>query len=122
MKRLMTRLLLGLTAGTAGAGDLNPPPGSVAPTMKPLSQVEPRRPINATNAPGDGEALFSINGPGSYYLSGDLVGTAGKTGIRIAADGVTLDLMGFTVFGPPGALNGIASDESFSNVEIANGS
>ncbi|MCH8150310.1 MAG: hypothetical protein IH987_20420, partial [Planctomycetes bacterium] len=48
-----------LVAATVGgiiwvsAGNLNPPSGPVTPTMKTLTEVEPRIAINATNTPGD---------------------------------------------------------------------
>jgi parallel beta-helix repeat protein len=91
------------------AGDLNPPPGPVAPTMKPLTDLEPRIAINATNTPGDADSLFRIAQPGSYYLTGNITGVSGKMGIEIAAGGVTIDLMGFELAGVPGSLDGIAT-------------
>ena len=61
---------------------------------------------------------FTISTPGSYYLVSNLTATTG--GIDITADNVTLDLMGFTLFG-----NGVNDDginlESRSNVTIKNG-
>jgi len=61
---------------------------------------------------------FPISSPGSYYLVSNL--TAGSGGIDITADNVTLDLMGFTLFG-----NGIGDYGIFlhnrSNVTIRNG-
>ncbi|HYD01608.1 MAG TPA: hypothetical protein VEB22_10315, partial [Phycisphaerales bacterium] len=56
------------TAGAAvgfGAGPLNPPVGPVAPTAKPIAEVEPRTAINAANTPGDADSLFRITQPGS---------------------------------------------------------
>lgn len=94
---------------SVSAGDLAPPVGPVAPTMKTLQQVEPRIPINSTNTPGDAGSLFKITQPGSYYLTGNITGEAGKHGIEIAAIGVTIDLMGFVLLGVPGSLNGIHS-------------
>src|SRR5678815_1587099 len=78
------------------------PPGAPAPTMKTLDQVEPRVAINATNTPGDDDSLFKITQPGSYYLTGNITGVAGKHGIEIAASGVTLDLNGFDLVGVAG--------------------
>ena len=95
--------------GGALAGPLNPPLGPIAPTAKPLNEVEPRTAISATNTPGDATTLFKITQPGSYYLTGNIGGVVGKHGIQIAASNVTLDLSGFTVAGVPGSLNGISS-------------
>ncbi|MCP9874366.1 right-handed parallel beta-helix repeat-containing protein [Synechococcus sp. Cruz CV-v-12] len=78
------------------AGPLTPPVGPVAPTAKPLSEVEPRIAINATNTPGDLNSQYRINSPGSYYFTGDQAGVLSKWGIFIAADDVTIDLNGFT--------------------------
>lgn len=60
------------------------PPGAPAPTMKTLSQVEPRTPI--TNLP------MTISSRGSYYLTTNVTGT-----LTISSDDVTVDLMGFTI-------------------------
>lgn len=62
------------------------PPG---PMMITLAQVEPRIPI--TNLP------IRIERPGSYYLVSNLVSSA--SGIVVATNGVTLDLMGFSIVG-----------------------
>lgn len=104
------------------AGDLNPPPGAISATMKPLSQVEPRSAINAANTPGDANSTFRIAYPGSYYLCADLVGSTGKHGIEIASNDVTIDLNGFTVAGVPGSLSGISGDLERHRVRIHNGS
>jgi parallel beta-helix repeat protein len=91
----------------AFAGPPEPPAGPIAPTMKPLDQVEPRTTINATNTPGDADSVFRITQPGSYYLAANLSGESGKAGIEIAASNVTIDLMGFTLQGVPGSLDGV---------------
>ena len=82
------------------AGPIIPPAGPVAPTPGP----EPRVAINLTNTPGDADSLFRITQPGSYYLTGNVAGVAGKHGIEVAATRVTIDLMGFELVG-----NGAAS-------------
>jgi hypothetical protein len=65
------------------------PPGAPAPTMKTLTQIEPRTPISSLP--------FTISVPGSYYLTTNLT-TAVSNAIVIATNGVTLDLGGFTIF------------------------
>ena len=85
-----------VAAGTiprAGAQGPLAPPGAPAPTMKTLAQVEPR--IAITNAP------FTINRPGSYYLTTNLTSTG--HGIEIITNGVVLDLMGFSLTGDGGS-------------------
>lgn len=121
-----TRLMAGLLviAGVAwlSAGDLNPPAGPVAPTMKPLDVVEPRIAINATNTPGDADSIYKITQPGSYYLTGNIAGVSAKMGIEIAASGVTLDLMGFELAGVVGSLQGIrATVANTQSIAIRNG-
>lgn len=85
-------LVAGMAASSLRAGDLNPPAGPVAPTMKALDVVEPRTPVST--------APFVITEPGSYYLTGNLAPAAGPA-IEINAPGVTLDLAGFTIEGAP---------------------
>jgi hypothetical protein len=101
-----------------GQGSLTPtaPP---APTMLTLSQIEPRIPVDATHAPGNGSAEFVIASSGSYYLTTNIVGVSGKDGIDIDANNVTLDLNGFSVVGVNGSLTGISTAEA--NVVIRNG-
>src|SRR5579883_474024 len=70
------------------------PPGAPAPTMKTLSQIEPRTPISSLP--------FTIYIPGSYYLTTNLTGVSNSDGITISTGNVTLDLNGFTLQGVPG--------------------
>jgi len=103
-------------ATLAIAGDLMPPPGPIGPTMKRLSDIEPRTPISSLP--------FAITQPGSYYLTGNLTGVTGQNGITLAASDVTIDLMGFALYGVPGSLDGIATTMlpiSVENVTIRNG-
>lgn len=79
------------------AGPMTPPPGAPKATMKTLAEVEPRVAINATNTPGDADSVYRITQPGSYYLTGDLTGAPGKYTIQVEADGVTIDLNGYTM-------------------------
>jgi parallel beta-helix repeat protein len=111
-------------AAILAVGDLNPPAGAVAATGKRLTEVEPRTPISATTTPGDADSLFKINQPGSYYLTGNVTGVAGKHGIEIASRGVTLDLGGFEMSGAAGlaSLDGIAASGSgLESISILNG-
>ncbi len=112
----------GLAAGAvlsrgASAGPLNPPSGPVSSTPGP----EPRTVINSTNTPGDGSNTFVISQPGSYYLDRNLVGQSGRNGIFINANDVSIDLMGFTLQGVPGSVDGITSPTTIRNPSIRNG-
>ena len=78
--------LLTITANSQG---VLTPPGAPAPMMKTLQQIEPRTPISSLP--------YTISAPGSYYLTGPLNST--NTGITVAANDVTIDLMGFTISG-----------------------
>ncbi|MCC6425833.1 MAG: right-handed parallel beta-helix repeat-containing protein [Phycisphaerales bacterium] len=89
------------------AGPLDPPAGPVAPTYKTLNEIEPGKPVNLVNTPGDGDSVFKITAPGRYYLTGDVVGASGKSGIEIEASHVTLDMKGFQIRGSAGSTTGI---------------
>lgn len=107
------------------AGPLDPPAGPVTGTLKTLADLEPRTAINAANTPGDASSLFKIVNPGSYYLTGNIVGNADKHGIVIECSGVTLDLNGFEVRGAPGvgAVDGVrVTGLGNSDVAVLNGS
>ena len=117
---LAALLVLSGIATPAFAGNLEPsaPPG---PTMKTLSEVEPRTPVNNLRGSLDGTYRHIIITSGSYYLSGDITATA--NGIFVAADNVTIDMMGYTLTGPgkaSGYHTGITM-EGRTNVEIRNG-
>src|SRR5262245_40904112 len=75
------------------------PPGAPAPTMKTLSQIETRTAISSLP--------FVITNAGSYYVTANLTGTVGQSGITISASGVEVDLRGFELAGVPGALAGV---------------
>ncbi len=108
MNRLTVLVASALAAAPgARAGDLYPPPGRVAPTVKTLDAVEPR--IAVQSLPGDATSVHVISAPGSYYLTADIAGAPGMNGVRIASDRVTLDLMGFSLVGVPGSLNGVTA-------------
>ncbi|HOQ04587.1 MAG TPA: right-handed parallel beta-helix repeat-containing protein [Anaerohalosphaeraceae bacterium] len=126
--RTFAKGLAGLIAAlmaAATAGELNPSAPPTSGTMKPLDQVEPRTAVCAANTPGDGSYAYVISQPGSYYLVWDVIVTVNKGGIRIAADHVTLDLMGFRVentFVGPKVADGIAiTGGTRKNIVIKNG-
>lgn len=96
------------------AGDLNPPPGPISPTQ--------RTPIGVNTTPGDPLSQFKITQPGSYYLTGNIIGAVGMHGIEIDSSGVTLDLMGFDLVGVVGSLDGIHVTNSIENIAVINGS
>ena len=85
---LLALSTLNLRLSTCFAQGSLTPPGAPAPTMKTLSQIEPRTPISS--------APYSITSPGSYYLTTNLTVAVGDA-IDISANGVTVDLNGFTI-------------------------
>lgn len=119
--RTLVSALLLISAPVAFAGPQNPPAGPIASTMKTLTEVEPRTAISAANTPGDADSLYRITAPGSYYLTANIYGVSGKSGIEIATDGVTIDLNGFTLFGTVGSLDGIYAPSGRHTLTIRNG-
>lgn len=104
------------------AGPLTPPVGPVAPTQKPLAEIEPRTAINSVNTPGDAQAIYRITQPGSYYLTGNISGQSGKSAIIIDSGNVTVDLMGFALQGSPGSLHGIGvGPGTYDSLTVRNG-
>src|SRR5215469_17495774 len=112
-KLLLTAILLPLAISALAQGTLSPP-GAPAPTMKSLTQIEPRTPISAT---------FIITNPGAYYLTTNIFAPAGLDGIDIKTNDVTLDLNGFTIFSATnGSSAGIGiSQDTLSDITICNG-
>ena len=90
------------------------PPGAPAPTMRTLTEIEPRTPVSA--------APFVIPGSGSYYVTTNLSVSSGDA-ITIAADGVTLDLNGFTISSTAPAAEGYAIklESGVRDITIVNG-
>jgi hypothetical protein len=92
------------------------PSGAPAASMKSLAQIEPRTPISS--------APFTISTPGAYYLTTNLTTTASNA-IVMLANGVTLDLGGFTISSAvASAANGGAAillGGGLSDITIANG-
>lgn len=124
VRRLVIGSVCFVVMGTTLAGDLNPPAGPVAPTMKTIQEAEPRIAINAVNTPGNASAVYRITQPGSYYLTESLtVVSTSVDGIKILADGVTIDLMGFELIGPgSGARDGInTSSTARTGIKVRNG-
>ena len=105
-----------MTAQTAFAG-----PPTKAPDAGP--PAETRTALAAETTPGDGDSVYRITRAGSYVLTANLQGAAGKSGIEIAASNVTLDLNGYTLQGIPTARDGICIDGSaaFENLTVRNG-
>lgn len=117
--------VLGAMARSVAAGPLDPPPGPVMPTQRPLGEIEPRTVLSQATTPGDATAVYVISQPGSYFLAGPVVGVAGRNGIKITASEVRLDLRGFSVVGVVGAQAGIAvqppTGSTMRNVAIHDG-
>lgn len=92
------------------------PPGSPAPLMKTLDQLEPRTPLTNTEF----MLPLEITNSGSYYLITNLV-FAGW-GIIVKTNNVTLDLNGFRITTiSPGYAPGIYIEPGVRNVTIKNG-
>lgn len=91
------------------------PPGPPGPTMKTLTQIEPR-----TALPNTGPV--TISQPGSYYLTANIVLGSGDA-ITITANDVTLDLNGFSLIStnPSATGLGILLSGGRANVTIVNG-
>ncbi|MCG3121871.1 MAG: hypothetical protein GIKADHBN_00243 [Phycisphaerales bacterium] len=116
-------------ARVAKGGPLDPPLGPVAPTGRTVQEIydkvartsvgyaEPRVPVQSL--PGSATALHVITEPGSYYLTGNILGQPGKNGIEIHANGVVLDLQGYAVIGC--GLAGITSIGTAAHIKVFNG-
>lgn len=109
-------------AGHARSGPLNPPAGPVIATGKTLPEVEPRTPLSAATTPGDASCVYRIAEPGSYYLIGNVAAPSGRSVIKIAASGVTIDLNGFTITSAGGAGSGVIAESAVhERIAVRNG-
>ncbi len=123
LNRKITAILAALMCcAHASAGPLDPPTGPITPTLRTLKEVEPRIPINQTNTPGQGTALYRISQPGSYYLTENLSIDAPYTvGIQVLTSNVTIDLSGFTIEGSASGVVGVRSSGSIWGLVVRNG-
>ena len=98
-----------------GQGALTPP-GAPAPVMKSLDQIEARTAITNT------ASLITVSQPGSYYLTHNLTVSTGDA-VDINANGVRLDLNGFTISSTAASASGnaILLSSGLKNISIANG-
>lgn len=118
VRRIASAAALAIMPHVAFAQGSLTPPGPPGPTMKTLSELEAklekRTPISSLP--------FTISAPGSYYLTGNLTGKSGQSGITISVDDVTLDLNGYALTGVGGSRNGIeAPIAGRRNLAISNG-
>jgi len=113
MKTILTLLLILAPLASGFAQGSLTPPGAPAPAMKSLAQIEPRTPISSVP--------FTITNPGSYYVTTNLIGTSGLSGIIISNNNVTLDLNGFALLGVPGAQYAVGLANSLTNITVRNG-
>ncbi len=125
MKMLFAQLgaalvvLVHAPCGALAQGILTPP-GAPAPTMKTLSQIEPR--TDLSTLAGDASAVHVIKGIGCYYLSRDIAGAGGKSTISVATAGrVTIDLNGFSLISTGTDQNAINLPAANDAVIIHNG-
>lgn len=98
------------------------PPSAPSPGMKTLTQIEPRIAIPTTRETPESGRFYTINNPGSYYLTANIQVTSGN-GIHINASNVTLDLNGFALICEEGEAGGAAVYvlSTHRNIKITNG-
>ncbi|MBS0190831.1 MAG: right-handed parallel beta-helix repeat-containing protein [Phycisphaerales bacterium] len=81
--------------------------------------AEPRTPVQSL--PGSATAQYVISQPGSYYLTQNIQGTAGKSGIAVDASDVSIDLGGFRLSGSTGTRPAIEVVPGRENIAIFSG-
>jgi hypothetical protein len=109
---------LGITMNASPSSTPSPSSDDAPPIPIPLSVVEA-----ALDEEGERrEAQIVIRRPGRYFLDRHLKGIRGRHGIKVEADGVTIDLRGHTVCGCEFSLVGILVAEAVCRVRVCNGS
>ncbi|HNX36600.1 MAG TPA: right-handed parallel beta-helix repeat-containing protein [Kiritimatiellia bacterium] len=116
MKRSICLFILGMCGMHAflctAQGPLTPGAAPV-PTMRTLDEVEPRGMIKSVP--------YVITQSGAYYFTTNLVCAAtGLDGIDVQSDDVTIDMRGFTLYGP-GKSSGNGIRCAFKNLTVLNG-
>ena len=111
-------VILAVSSGMLVAGPLTPPAGPVTGTYKTLSEVEPRIALSAANTPGGPSAVYRIDTPGSYYLTGNITASAGQLGIELTCGNVVIDLNGYSILG---GQHGVVATVGGSHVNVKNG-
>ncbi len=82
--------------GSVALGANDPPDGPVRPTPgRAASALQ----IHNLTTPGDADAHFVLDQPGSYRLDSDIDATDGRVALKITAPNVTVYLNGYTLTG-----------------------
>jgi len=132
-----------ITASAALAGDLNPPPGPIAPTGFTIAEIKAeidaitadaeaandtllgvRAPTDILSLPSAPGADFVISEPGRYVLTANYFTETDTDVIEIQSSNVIVDLKGFAIIGNP-AINysswAVTTTAGVDNVAVVNG-
>lgn len=110
---LMCAFFFACAVSLSGQGSLTPP-GPPAPTMKPLSRIDPGKALNPASF---GTTGIEIDQPGYYYLTGNVTTVpATEAAIVVNASFVTIDLRGFSIVAATGTGSGL-----FDSAILVNG-